>query len=209
MSNIRFRHGSLIRDAGGYPLGGPLGFTLLEAIIALALLATVVILVSSALLEGDKAYWEESSRTQLEATLSNNLDEVVGLLRETSPGTFTPSAPMGAPLLQYRVVVGFASGAPVWSDPRTAGFEYDPMELDNGVDDDGDGYVDEGKVALRDPVAGTERILPGVAAEGGFTVTRTGDRLSITMQMQERIGDSVETVDAMTELAMRNTGGSP
>ena len=73
------------------------------------------------------------------------------VLRELMPAaetTLWPQDPDGADALSFQTVVDVAGGAPVLGDERVLRSELSPVELDNGLDDDGNGLVDERIIVL-------------------------------------------------------------
>ena len=63
--------------------------------------------------------------------------------------------------MTYHVPVGFAGGIILWGPDTQIVLEYDPNELDDGIDNDGDGLVDEGQVVwIENPgVPGERRVV--------------------------------------------------
>ena len=101
-----------------------------------------------------------------------------------------------------------------WSNQHRLAFEYDTGEVDDGVDNDGDGLADEGNLVLRrnDGLANEVRIVlcrgvaelfegelangiddngNGVVDEAGFNVHRVGDVLTIRLTVQDALGQGV------------------
>jgi hypothetical protein len=69
-----------------------------------------------------------------------------------------PVAPMGSDTLTFETSTGVQGGAVVWSPPRTVAFEYAEGELDDGVDNDGNGAIDDGMVVwIEDEGQATEK----------------------------------------------------
>jgi len=118
----------------------------------------------------------------------------------------------------YRVPVGVVGTTPVWSVPMLITLEYEVSEVNDGIDNDGDGLVDEGQVVLvRDVgapnavrtvlVRGVSELLQGEQANGaddnangvvderGFNIRRVGDLVSVRL--------SVEGVDDGGNLTVR------
>ena len=137
------------------------GMTLFELVIAGAM--TVILLGGflQAAKRGQEAYRRSSANTALDAKACRVMDQ---LLRELSAASFArldpsdPVAPFGSERIQFDRPVSFAGGVPDWGARIELRWERDPTEVDNDLDDDGDGLVDEGiAVLVRDPGGPDER----------------------------------------------------
>ena len=122
---------------------------LLEVSVASALL---VLFASGALLfasSSRKAYRTESLSSELDSSARSALATIGVRLRTASSGNLTPvgtQAPFNSNWVSFRRGTGYAVGMPQWGDPELITFEYDPGDPDDGVDNDGDGLIDEGRV---------------------------------------------------------------
>jgi len=58
----------------------------------------------------------------------------------------TPEPAFGSETLSFPSCQGVEDGGVAWSASRTIRWEYEPGEVDDGVDNDGNGLVDEGRV---------------------------------------------------------------
>lgn len=131
------------------------GMTLLEVVIAGALAAILLGGLLSATQRGQDAYRRSSANTGLDAKAGRVMDR---LLRDLSAASFArldpsdPVAPFGSERLQFDRPVSFTAGVPDWGERVELRWEREPNEIDNGLDDDGDGLIDEGlAVLVRDP----------------------------------------------------------
>lgn len=70
--------------------------------------------------------------------------------RALAPGQWiSPADGEARTAVRFRSALGDLSmNASSWTPQRTIRFELDPSETVNGVDDDGDGFVDEGRIVL-------------------------------------------------------------
>lgn len=85
--------------------------------------------------------------------------------------------------------------------PRTIRFILDPGEVVNGVDDDGDGFVDEGRIALDYDGVSADMVIH--AEECSFTLV--GRELTIRLAAVSRSRDSqVSRVRTSQVLSLRN-----
>jgi type II secretory pathway pseudopilin PulG len=220
------------------------GFTLVEATIALALL---VLLTSSAVLAargGIGAFRATQDTSDAETRVRRALDRVVLELLSASSVSFGPyevnlSSQDGTSILQFQKPQGSplpaldAGGQPLYGPPSLLLFDQDLAgELDDGLDNNDNGLVDEGVLALIrdfDPLVpiedqpavilcrGVREMLEGeidgdladnnangVVDEDGFNVHRVGDVLFVRLSVEEPLesGTIVRTLE--TSVRLRN-----
>lgn len=211
------------------------GSTLIEALIASAML---VMIGSTALLVSDTAtrsFRTETQSSELEATARTALGKIAAYLRSADGGAINPpgvAAPDSTWWLDFRRGNGFddVADAVLWGDPERLTFEYDPGDPDDGVDNDGDGLIDEGRVVhIDNPNAPNERRVVlcnwvsenlegevpgnllddngnGLVDETGFCVSFDGSRATVRLTL-ERLDKYGNRIDQTFErsIAMRNT----
>jgi hypothetical protein len=163
------------------------GFTLVE--VAIASLLLVLLLGSVALFSdrGVDALGSGTVQSDLDARLRRTLARVCDELLSSGLGVITPSAeaPAGADALTYRKSNGPLNGTNSWGESMRFAFAYEPGELDDGLDNDSDGLVDEGLVewtiGVGGPTEHTVVLCRGVreygAGEQGNGVDDDGDGL--------------------------------
>jgi hypothetical protein len=120
------------------------------SLLAFILGATLMISLSSA-----GAFSMGASNAQLESRLRTAAKRIVQEFVPVGRATLVPDPQpipnvqgVGTATLDYRKVVGVAGGVPQWGQINRIAFEYSPSELDNGLDDDGNGLVDEGTCVM-------------------------------------------------------------
>ncbi len=108
--------------------------------------------------------------------------------------------------VDFDQVVDIVNGEPVWAPLARIAFEYEPGELNDGIDNDGDGLIDEGRIVLTRNVGGVptrvvlvngvseyaEGELPngiddngdGLVDEPGFCIQRNGDVLDLRLTVE-------------------------
>ena len=148
------------------------GFTLLEVVISIGLVALVVTNIVMAMDSSTKAYRAGASRIEVEDQARRTLDRialaVMGASREgLAPGQETP---LDTDSLTYQLNLGYQDGEVVWSDPerirrdeqaqvtwsKNPGIpgeqrvvwtkwvrDFTAGEVFNGIDDNGNGLIDE------------------------------------------------------------------
>jgi prepilin-type N-terminal cleavage/methylation domain-containing protein len=188
------------------------GVTLLESLIALVVVSTVFLAVSRALDGGVRVYRAGAAAISVESKARRAVERVAEVVASSSPETFdvVPIPTQSLRELSFRTSVGFAGGAVQWGDPWRVGFEYAAGELDDGIDNDGNGVADDGVLVLtRDAgLATASRLVlaggvredgvgeigangldddgDGVVDEGGFSIDLEGDVLTIRLALEGR-----------------------
>lgn len=206
------------------------GFTLYEVAITVGLLGVVFAatgMVSRS--TNDLARFSgEKSRTETRARRA--LDRVVEELAMAGQSMLAPdpAAPGWTSDLSFQCVTGSALGVPIWGTLTALRWEREPTELADGVDNDGDGLIDEGRVVLVRDFGGvgeqTIVLCNGVAefAEGetaaigdengnglederGFSLQRDGELLTVRITLQEQVEQGqVITTSVRTSIRLRN-----
>jgi len=204
------------------------GFTLVELAIAVALF---LLLMSSAIVAargGMEAFRSSQDLSDLETRARRALDRAVFELlpvggTELSPD---PEGQFGTDALEFRQAVGLAGTAPVWGERRSLSLQLAPGELDDGLDNDGNGLVDDGELVLVRDVGGAEQRIVlcrgvrelaegeapngdddngnGVVDEAGFNVHRVDNVLFVRLTLEEPVptGSILRTLE--TSVRIRN-----
>ena len=124
------------------------GFTLIEMLVSLGVVIGLLSGALSMLLSGSDAFRRVSSNTILEDQVRQSVNRIVVELRSAGSEVLEPtSAPLGTTGLTFQRPIGF-DGDIVWGTPTRVAFELDPAEVDDNMDNDGDGLTDEGQVVL-------------------------------------------------------------
>ncbi len=193
------------------------GFTVAELLITLVLLAVVLTGAFQASERGMSLFRTSSvqgdvnGRTaRLAARITKEL--LAADAASLNPNLMPPAVPpnMGDDSLEFRTAESFAGGL-VLSAPRRIAWEVETGELENDLDDDGDGLVDEGQVVLTLDVGLPEerRVVlasgvrgrlegsppnavdddgNGLTDERGLCFTRQGDAIVVWVSL-ERAGE--------------------
>jgi len=192
------------------------GFTLVEAMITLVILGMVGSTVIMTLTDKQGSFRVTSSAADLEARVRRGIDRVAGELLTAGAGQLTPdpTGSFGTSDMRFRNAVGLNGNTIEWSNQNRIAFEYDTHEVDDGLDNDGDGLIDEGNLVLtrNDGMASEVRAVlcrglaemlegelangvddngNGVVDEPGFSVHRVGDVLFLRLTMQDSIEQGV------------------
>ena len=119
------------------------GFTFIEALIAMSLLAVMFLAVAQTSSRASDAF-DEGSAEHLLSTSVHRALERMGQRVELSDGTILagPIATIGSDLVSFQFPIDFEGPVVVMQGVELFA-ELEPGELDDGQDNDGDGLVDE------------------------------------------------------------------
>jgi hypothetical protein len=106
--------------------------------------------IGMTVLRGGGAFKYGMAAGAVEAQARRAIDRIAEQFTAAESSNLTPNplAPFGSSTLDFRGSTGYAAGAPTWGPTTRVQFQYDPGEVDDGLDNDGDGIVDEGRVVL-------------------------------------------------------------
>lgn len=198
--------------------GTKAGFTLFEVLLGLSIASIVVGL---ALASGGSllpAFDTTSSLITVEGRARQVGDRVADLLDTAGADTLDPplvAPPLSTASVDFQRPTGYAAGNLVWGNPERIRREPAPEDPDDGVDNDGDGLVDEGiLVWIEEPGTADERrhvLGSGVAEslegeipgnglddngnglidEGGFALTIEEGLLTFWITVERRVAGSL------------------
>jgi hypothetical protein len=148
---------------------GSAGFTLLELMIAGVFLVVMIGAFHAAVTRGAGTYRASVGPAALESRAIRLAARIAELIAETGMGELDPLplGPVGGTSVEFRQNTGYDGGV-VWGPKMRVQLEYEDGELDDGLDNNGNGLVDEGRVVLVQDVGGPDearRMLIGGVAE--------------------------------------------
>lgn len=192
------------------------GFTLLELTLSVALLALVATKVHGALHTAQKSYDENARRTELEGQARQVMRQIAFAILGANRETLIPDAsqPLSSSDMRFQIHLGIQDGAVVWSDPEQIAMNHDSQalfwsknpgtmdeqrviwstlvtpflegELPNGIDDNGNGLIDErGLSFVVDRNAVTIRLTLERSGEGDDIIAETVET-TVTCRNLER-----------------------
>ena len=215
----------IIDDDGMGGRGRAAGFSLVEIMFVLVILGVVLISIAFVSEANARAYGTGAVRAHLEDQAVATVERLAVELSIAGRDTLAPdpAAPVGADSINYLQATGMNGNEVVWSELRRLSFEYEIGELDDGLDNNGNGLVDEGCVVLTEDVGGpNERrhVLThwvseygnglddnanGLSDEHGFVVERVGETLILRLTLQRPdAGPRLLTRTVRTSTRMRN-----
>ncbi|MCK6447473.1 MAG: hypothetical protein L6Q99_13870 [Planctomycetes bacterium] len=213
-----------------HPRRSRAGFTLLEMAITGMLFGLILGTAALVSRTGSQAaqYADLSSRVQSKARRA--LDRIVEELNEASQTQLAPDPGVaGSANFSYRKVAAVSNaGVVTWSNLFRLDLADDSGDPDNGLDDDGDGSVDEKLVRLTidaglasqkqvtlvhdvrelmgvETANGADDDGNGLVDEPGFLVTRNGSLLTVRLTTEEFLADGRRATATMqTAVLLRN-----
>lgn len=206
------------------------GFTLVEVAFAVALLGVIT---GGILMVGEttrSAYETGATAIELESTARRALDRICERLKSSSSDRTTPSpeSPFSTIFVDYQRVVALDAGGSVWGDPERIELLYEDGEADDGVDNDGDGLVDECRVewveafglanerrqvlckGVREYLAGegangADDNANGLLDERGLSFDFDGERVNVRLTLEAMDHDNMRIVRTVERtLSFRN-----
>lgn len=134
------------------PAGRRAGFSLTELSLSVFLLGSMTLVAGFATDRCFGMFRQQRAEQEVSIAVGRALQRIVKELAFAGYDGLAPkpAAPFDTETLTYRACAGYDTDAAEtdWDVERTIRFEYDVGEVDDDVDNDGDGLVDEGLVVL-------------------------------------------------------------
>jgi hypothetical protein len=132
------------------------GFGLIDLMIAVLVLGLLFGSIAAVGRTSTQVYRTGTVSVDVDARLRRTMDRIVRELISSGLHVLVPDPqpPIGSETLDYLQSAGVASGAILWGEPRRIAFEYELGEVDDGIDNNGNGSIDEGAVVLTIDVGG-------------------------------------------------------
>ena len=126
------------------------GFTLVEVVISVAVLTVTLGSVALISKQGSEAWRMNMSIGALDAKTERSLDRIIRFLETASGADLQPNLTVVAhsDWIDFQEIIGYSAGNLTLGETRSLELELSPGELDNGVDDNGNGLIDETRVVL-------------------------------------------------------------
>lgn len=202
------------------------GFTLVEMCIAMAILAIVLGTGMTVMVSGQQSFQQTMKSSTVMADANRAMNRISR--RFTGARSSTIEISPAGDSVEFQEVAGWADGAAVWSNDVQIRFEYATGENDNEIDDNGNGFIDEGRVVLVEDfgepeerrtvlVNGIQEFLAGEVFNGaddngngldderGLSFERTGNAIVVRMTVCQRDADGGEVARTLTTtVGLRN-----
>ncbi len=197
--------------------GRKTGATLIEVAISAGLLGTIFGVAAMVGAQGQGAYESTAAEGDLDTQLRRVTERIVNELTGVSAAMMFPDPDAdGTAQVSFQTPSGFVGGNVVWGPTTQFSLQYDTGEVDDGLDNDGDGLVDECALLLTRNVGANQvstvlcdsvcEFLEGEVLnanddngndmddEPGFCLQRVGDVLTIRMSLASVDGEGDEVV---------------
>jgi type II secretory pathway pseudopilin PulG len=203
--------------------------TLLEVLVAVSLLGVVLGVPTMLLLSGSRTYAIETASSDASEALRTGIARIATRLETAVSGSLTPPPPAATHTLDYNRSNGYAGGAVALGPLERIQFENSPGDPNDGLDNDGDGLVDEGRaVWIENPGQATERRVTlvdwvaeaqagellgnnlddngnGLVDEGGLSLEYDANRVTVRLTVQRPGPEgSIITRSMQRTIALRN-----
>jgi len=190
-------------------------FSLVELILALSILGLLLGMPLLLMRSADQLQDSRTAIAELEQRARRALDAIAERL-ESSGTTAIPQwgggPGVGVSVVDFQVAAGWTAGAPTWAPAERLQLADDPADPDDGLDNDGDGLVDEKRILwIRDAGLPTQSIrvlctgvqdtlageLPGnglddngngLVDEPGLSFAFDDDRVIVRLGLEKRDG---------------------
>lgn len=207
------------------------GFSLLELLLSMATLGTFFTTMILVMGQGSKAARSGMARQSIEGLARRTIDrmatELMGAVVE-SLDPASPTKPWGSSALTFQRIEGYSAGAVQVGDVVRFSLELEDGETDDGVDNNGNGLIDERKLVYTRDVDGLTPVsvvlahgvreylegeLPngeddngnGLQDEAGLSFELDGGRLVLRLSLAERNARGEEQVyTVQTSVRLRN-----
>lgn len=208
------------------------GVTLIEVMIVAIVFAGIIGTFAMVSVTSHSSYEAASRGAAVDQQLRSALARVAAELRGLSGSMLNPDPqnPLGTNQVDFREATGVVGGNVQWGTLTRIGFEYAPGEADDGLDNDGNGIVDDGLLVLTrdvgganqqrivlcrgvregrpdDPVNGADDNGNGVRDEGGFNLQRVGDVMIVRLSIEgPGLNGATIVRTGQTSVRLRNIG---
>ena len=124
------------------------GVSLVEVAVSLVILILVVGAAFGLNVTTNRAYSTATDEAEVTERLSTALADVAEVLRRAGSSTVIPGLDQGGFVteMDFAIVDAYAAGAVTYGALQTLQLQDDPGDPDDGVDNDGDGLVDEDRL---------------------------------------------------------------
>ena len=205
------------------------GFSLIELLISVGMLALILGSAGIVSVASNDAFKSTAMTTDIQSRAQRNVDKVAAqLARSATNRIFPDPSPLPVDDLSFQTATGLTGSNVDWSPVMQLAFQYEAGELDDGLDNNGNGLVDEGVLVFTRDVGGAnqnttilcrgvaellEGELPnnaddngnGLVDEPGFCVLRNGELLTIRVTIERASSDGAHQQSTFeTSVKLRN-----
>ncbi|MBI3273407.1 MAG: prepilin-type N-terminal cleavage/methylation domain-containing protein [Planctomycetes bacterium] len=148
----------------------PTGFTLLELVVALAILLVLLGAAIQVTLQGQAGYETDTLALTLEGDGRRVIDQIAHEVRQAAASTLVPATPAASTSLSFKMNTGYGASGVQLGPLFAYAFALESGEFDNGLDDNRNGLTDEG-VVTRQVAGGVPVTIARYVRKNGLTFT--------------------------------------
>lgn len=132
------------------------GYTLVEMAIGATVMMGLLSAVAMSTLAASRAYEEAMAQDELNRQAHRALAQITEQLADAGVAGLlpVPDPDFGTEILNFRQCTGYAAESQTWGSTVQIAFELEEGELDDGIDNNGNGVADEAVVVLVEDVGG-------------------------------------------------------
>lgn len=136
------------------------GFTIVEMAFAATIASGLLFAIAYTTMRAGKAYDQAHTRGMLVARAHEVADRILDLLEQSVTASYAPLPGDGVAVttLTFQAAEGFAAGALLLSNQHSITLQLETGELADGVDNNGNGLVDEGQVVWTQNVGQPDQV---------------------------------------------------
>lgn len=193
------------------------GLTLVEVVVATALLGLLVAAIWSLMVGSTNTYTRDSGRQMTHDNARRILDDIAQELRDADSATFSIPSGSTATTMTFRKSMGFDTSTmtTTWSANITYRYEAGSIYVAHLKANDGrlvrSGPAGLGATGAVQDVRLTEYVKPPTttpAYPGGFTITRAGNQVTISLTLRtfdENLSELTTTLTTSVALRLTST----
>ncbi len=132
------------------------GITLIELMLTIILLSAVLLATYEIFTGSVDSYASGVLTGDLERNSTRSVRRIVEAIEMSGKDTAFPvlAAPLSAAGVVVQQSLGYSGGAVQWGPLTAIAFDYDPKDPNDGVDNNGNGLIDEGILVYREDIGG-------------------------------------------------------
>lgn len=126
-------------------------FSILELLIAMMILTMLLGVIGMTVMRGGGAFKQGVAASVVEGQARRAVDRIADEFSGARVASLAPvpAAPFGASTLDFDESAGYAAGLVIPGTTSRIALQSHPSDPDDGIDNNGNGLVDEGQIVLR------------------------------------------------------------
>jgi hypothetical protein len=187
---------------------------MIELMVSVTILGVMMYSLALVVSRGRAAYRSAEANANIESQLRRTIDRIAHELTGIGEDVIFPDpiGDYGTDTLSFQKAEGVTDGDVDWGPVSQLAFVYEKGEVDDGIDNNGNGLIDEGILQLTRDLGGADEVTTalcrnvselmegevlngaddngnGTFDERGFSIQRVGDSLEIRLMLLAVDGD--------------------